>query len=232
MCWWHCIYCIYCFRKINHLVLIPFAFILWCTRSCVGNTQCSLPSARHLCDLHWQFWHFCPLHQYWMYLNLSAACTCTFPLFATFTRTCTIWIRTFTIMAKCKSPFTISVHLHQRSVCTFLISASCLRCNLRCKRQRWERYIQDHLHQFLRHRYDMHQYLWHLWNVHQSCMYLSHFCRLHHLCTIAFFASCTSIFTICANIFKGTVAWDFYGYFLAWMDLSRPEWELPLVFKF
>jgi hypothetical protein len=36
--WWHCIYCIYCFRKINHLVLLPFAFILWCTRSCVGNT--------------------------------------------------------------------------------------------------------------------------------------------------------------------------------------------------
>ncbi len=30
-------YCIYCFRKINHLVLIPFAFILWCKRSRVGN---------------------------------------------------------------------------------------------------------------------------------------------------------------------------------------------------
>ncbi len=31
---------------------------------------------------------------------------------------------------------------------------------------------------------------------------------------------------------KGTVAWDFYGYFLAWMDLSRPEWEPLVVFKF
>jgi hypothetical protein len=34
---WHCIHCIYCFRKINHLVLLPFAFILWCTRSRVGK---------------------------------------------------------------------------------------------------------------------------------------------------------------------------------------------------
>ncbi len=32
-------YCIYCFRKINNLVLIPFAFILWCKRSRVGNSK-------------------------------------------------------------------------------------------------------------------------------------------------------------------------------------------------
>ncbi len=37
--WWHCTYYIYCFRKINHLVLLPFAFILWCTRSRVRNNS-------------------------------------------------------------------------------------------------------------------------------------------------------------------------------------------------
>ncbi len=31
---------------------------------------------------------------------------------------------------------------------------------------------------------------------------------------------------------KGTVAWYFYGYFLVWMDLSGPEREPLLVFKF
>ncbi len=37
MCRWHCIcctYCIYCFRKINHLVPVPFVFILWCQKPC------------------------------------------------------------------------------------------------------------------------------------------------------------------------------------------------------
>jgi hypothetical protein len=29
----------YCFRKINHFVTVPFAFIRWCTWSRVGNTQ-------------------------------------------------------------------------------------------------------------------------------------------------------------------------------------------------
>ncbi len=44
MCRWHCIrctYCIYCFKKINHLVLVPFAFIFWCKRSRVGNSYIS-----------------------------------------------------------------------------------------------------------------------------------------------------------------------------------------------
>ncbi len=36
----------------------------------------------------------------------------------------------------------------------------------------------------------------------------------------------TDWLTSSSSSFKGTVAWDFYGYFLAWMDLSRPEWEL------
>jgi hypothetical protein len=31
---------------------------------------------------------------------------------------------------------------------------------------------------------------------------------------------------------KGTVAWDFYSYFLAFMDLYRPERKPLLVFKF
>jgi hypothetical protein len=35
----------YCFRKINHLVLVPFAFILWCTWSRVGNRKDPPPSA-------------------------------------------------------------------------------------------------------------------------------------------------------------------------------------------
>jgi hypothetical protein len=35
-----------------------------------------------------------------------------------------------------------------------------------------------------------------------------------------------------ASAFKGTVAWDFYGHFLAWMDSYRPEREPLLVFKF
>jgi hypothetical protein len=34
------------------------------------------------------------------------------------------------------------------------------------------------------------------------------------------------------RVLKGTVAWDFSGYFLAWIDLSRPEWEPLLVFIF
>jgi hypothetical protein len=29
-----CTYCIYCFRKINHLVPVPFVFILWCKKPC------------------------------------------------------------------------------------------------------------------------------------------------------------------------------------------------------
>jgi hypothetical protein len=33
----HCASLYYCFRKINNLVLVPFAFILWCTWSRVGN---------------------------------------------------------------------------------------------------------------------------------------------------------------------------------------------------
>jgi hypothetical protein len=37
---------------------------------------------------------------------------------------------------------------------------------------------------------------------------------------------------IVSNFLKGTIERDFYGYFLAWMDLSRPEWEPILVFKF
>ncbi len=32
--------------------------------------------------------------------------------------------------------------------------------------------------------------------------------------------------------FKGTVTWDFYGYFLAWMDLYRPKREPLLVLNF
>jgi hypothetical protein len=33
-CIYSCTYCIYCFRKINHLVPVPFAFILCCKKPC------------------------------------------------------------------------------------------------------------------------------------------------------------------------------------------------------
>ncbi len=33
-CIYSCTYCFYCFRKINHLVPVPFVFILWCKEPC------------------------------------------------------------------------------------------------------------------------------------------------------------------------------------------------------
>jgi hypothetical protein len=39
----HCNSLYYCFRKINHLVLVPIAFILWCTWSRVENTGDIVP---------------------------------------------------------------------------------------------------------------------------------------------------------------------------------------------
>jgi hypothetical protein len=69
MCRWHCIrctYCIYCFRKIYHLVPVPFAFILWCKRSRVGNRN-----QPNICeyDLCWnpgilEYWDFIFVHEY------------------------------------------------------------------------------------------------------------------------------------------------------------------------
>jgi hypothetical protein len=51
-----CIYCIYCSRKINHLVSEPFAFILWCKKPCREHfhpiLDCSLTDGFHPPILH------------------------------------------------------------------------------------------------------------------------------------------------------------------------------------
>jgi hypothetical protein len=90
MCRWYCIqctYCIYCFRKINHLVPVPFVFILWCKKPCREHSCLRLqPSSVLPASMSSGYRHPPDVLQILPTSSLPACCICSLQL-----PTCLSW---------------------------------------------------------------------------------------------------------------------------------------------